>query len=129
MDRQFWLQGGWLRAGWQTLHAWGVFRLLRRLVIVLLCLSVVGLMLWLAWAICHSASWPSTVAPFLRANPPVVVVLIVSLALPLFWLLLWKLPQWQVTYVFNGFCQVVEAEMLIRQAGAFPWSYPSSLNF
>jgi uncharacterized protein YjbI with pentapeptide repeats len=99
MDRQFWLKGGWLTAGRYTLQAWGVFLFLRRLVFALLFLSGVGLMLWLAWAIPHSTSWRFTVAPFLQANPPVVVVLIVSLVLPLFWLLLWKLPQWQVTAV------------------------------
>src|SRR5262245_15500379 len=27
-------------------------------------------------------------------------------------------------YLWRGFCQVVEAEMLIRQAGASPWSSP-----
>ena len=99
MDRQFWLRGGWLRASWQTLHAWGVFLMHRRLVIVLLGLSGVGLMLWLAWATPHSAIWRFTAVPFLRANPSVVVVLIVSLVLPLFWLLLWKLPQVQVRAV------------------------------
>jgi hypothetical protein len=96
---RFWFQGGWLSAGWHTLHAWGVSPLHRRLGFALLFLSGVGLMFWLAWAIPHSKSWSSTVAPFLQTNPSVVVVLIVSLALPLFWLLLWKLPQWQVAAV------------------------------
>jgi hypothetical protein len=54
------------------------------------------------WFIPQAESWRSTIAPFLQTHPSVIVVLIVSLALPLFWLFLWKLPQWQVTAVPEG---------------------------
>jgi len=59
----------------------------------------VGLLLWLAWFIPRSVAWRSTLLRFVQENPVFVVALIFSLVVPLFWLLLWKLPQWQVAAV------------------------------
>jgi hypothetical protein len=77
----------------------GVFALLRRYVVRLALLFVVGLMLWLAWFIPRSVEWRSTISRFVHENPVFIIVLIISLLIPLFWLLLWKLPQWQVAAV------------------------------
>jgi uncharacterized protein YjbI with pentapeptide repeats len=60
---------------------------------------MVGLILWLAWFIPRSAGWRSTVSNFAYEHPVFVVALIISLVVPFFWLLLWKLPQWQVAAV------------------------------
>jgi hypothetical protein len=56
-------------------------------------------MLWLAWFIPRSVEWRSTISRFVHENPVFIIVLIISLLIPLFWLLLWKLPQWQVAAV------------------------------
>jgi len=44
-------------------------------------------------------AWRSTIARFVHENPVFVIALLISLLLPFFWLLLWKLPQWQVAAV------------------------------
>jgi hypothetical protein len=56
-------------------------------------------MLWLAWFIPRSVAWRSTLARFVHENPVFVIALLISLLIPCFWLLLWKLPQWQVAAV------------------------------
>jgi len=45
--------------------------------------------------------WRSAVSSFLDDSRLFAIALIVSGVIPLLWVLLWKLPQWQVAYVFN----------------------------
>jgi hypothetical protein len=96
---RFWFQGGLFIDGMHAMQKRGVFALLHRYALPLAFLFVVGLLLWLAWFIPRSGAWRSTIARFVHANPVFVIVLLISLLLPLFWLLLWKLPQWQVAAV------------------------------
>ena len=75
---------------------------LRRYALPLVFLFV-GLLLWLTWYI--PAWFPgSHAAAFRVLNEHLlfVVVLSLSLVVLLFWLLLWKVPQWQVAYVFSA---------------------------
>jgi hypothetical protein len=44
-------------------------------------------------------AWRSTITRFVHENPVFVIALLISLLLPFFWLLLWKLAQWQVAAV------------------------------
>ena len=91
----------WLCAAISAVRARGIwlFVFLGRHRGLLSFLCVVGVLLWLAWVIPWSVAWRSTVLRFVHENPVFVVVLIISLVVPLFWLLLWKLPQWQVAAV------------------------------
>jgi hypothetical protein len=66
----------------------GVFALLHRYALPLALLFLVGLMLLLAWLIPRSVAWHSTVLRFVHENPVFVITLIISLVVPLFWLLL-----------------------------------------
>jgi hypothetical protein len=74
---------------------------LRRYALPLVFLFV-GLLLWLTWYI--PAWFPgSHAAAFRVLNEHLLFVVVLSLSLValLFWLLLWKVPQWQVAYVFS----------------------------
>jgi hypothetical protein len=93
-------KGGWFVDGMHAMQRRGVFAFLRRYAFPLVFFSCVGLMLWLAWFIPRSAGWRSTVSRFVHENPVFVVALLSSLVFLLpFWLVLWKLPQWQVVAV------------------------------
>jgi uncharacterized protein YjbI with pentapeptide repeats len=96
---RFWFQGGLFVDGVHAMQRRGVFTFLRRYAFPLVFFSCVGLMLWLAWFIPRSAGWRSAVSRFVHENPVFVVALLISLVVPLFWLFLWKLPQWKVTAV------------------------------
>ena len=75
---------------------------LRRYALPLVFLFV-GLLLWLTWYI--PLWFPGSHAAALRLLKEhllFVVVLSLSLVVLLFWLLLWKVPQWQVAYVFSA---------------------------
>jgi hypothetical protein len=96
---RFWLKGGLFVDGVQAMRRLGVFALLHRAAFPLVLLFLVGLLLWLAWSIPRSIAWRSTISHFVHENPVFVIALLISLLLPLFWLLLWKLPQWQVSAV------------------------------
>jgi hypothetical protein len=96
---RFWFRGGLFVNGVHAMQRRGVFTLLHRYAFPLAYLSLAGLMLWLAWLIPRSIAWRSTVSRFVHENPVFVVALLISLIIPLFWLLLWKLPQWQVVTV------------------------------
>jgi hypothetical protein len=96
---RFWFQGGLVVDGVHAMQRRGVFTFLRRYAFPLIFSSCVGLMLWLAWFIPRSAGWRSAVSRFVHENSAFVVALLISLVVPLFWLFLWKLPQWKVTAV------------------------------
>src|SRR5215211_1089315 len=96
---RFWFQGGLFVDGVHAMQRRGVFALLQRYALPFALLFLVGLLLWLAWFIPRSVAWHSTLLRFVHENPVFVVALIISLVVPLFWLLLWKLPQWQVAAV------------------------------
>ncbi len=100
-DRFEWFRfkGGLFVDGVHAMQRRGVFTFLRRYAFPFVFFSCVGLMLWLAWLIPRSTGWHSTVSRFMHENPVFVVVLLISLLVPLFWLLLWRLPQWQVAAV------------------------------
>jgi hypothetical protein len=77
----------------------GVAVVLRQyaLPIVLCC---VGLLLWLTWHIpSWLPGWHVVASGFLTEHLLFVVTLSISVVCLLFWLLLWKLPQWQVAAV------------------------------
>ena len=95
-------------SGWAYAFRHTALGLLERLVLFLrqyaLFLSFLffaGLMLWLAWFIPQSVKWHSAVLKYFDENYLFVVVLIISLVTPLFWIVLWKIPQWQVAVVPN----------------------------
>jgi hypothetical protein len=96
---RFWFQEGLFVDGVHAMQRRRVFALLHRYALPLALLFLVGLMLWLAWFIPRSIAWHSTLLRFMHENPIFVVTLIISLVVPLFWLLLWNLPQWQVAAV------------------------------
>jgi hypothetical protein len=77
-------------------------RVLRRFALPLVFLFV-GLLLWLTWYI--PAWFPgSRVVAIRLLNERLLFVVMLSLSLVvlLFWLLLWKVPQWQVVNVFSS---------------------------
>jgi len=78
-----------------------VIHWLRRYALPLSFLCFVGLLLWATWFIPRSPVWRSAVSSFLDDSRLFAIALIVSGVIPLLWVLLWKLPQWQVAYVFN----------------------------
>jgi len=96
---RFWFQGGLFVDSVRAMQRRGVFAILHRYALPLALLFVAGLMLWLAWYIPRSTVWGSTILHFVHENPVFVVALLISLLLPCIWLLLWKLPQWQVAAV------------------------------
>jgi hypothetical protein len=114
---RFWFQGGVFVDGMHAMQRRGVFAFLHRDAIPLALLFVGGLMLWLAWLIPRSVAWRSTGLHFVRDNPVFVIALVISLLLLCFWLLLWKLPQRQVRYVFNVKDRV-DLELKARQTMA-----------
>jgi hypothetical protein len=89
----------WLIEGTCALTRSGLFVFLPRYRRLLSFLCAVGFMLWLAWFIPRSVAWRSTISRFVHENPVFVIALIIGLLFPFFWLLLWKLPQWQVAAV------------------------------
>ena len=94
-----WFKGGVVVDGAHAMQRRGVFAFLRRYRFPLVFFSCVGLMLWLAWFIPRSARWRSTISGFVHENPVFIGALLISLVVSLFWLFLWKLPQWKVTAV------------------------------
>jgi len=72
----------------------------KQIFIPLSVLLVVGLMLLATWGFPPSPGWRSTVARWVDEKPLFVATLIASLGGLLIWLL-WKLPRWQVRYVFD----------------------------
>jgi hypothetical protein len=84
------------RVGTHAMQRRGVFTLLSRYAFPLGLLVLGGLLLSLTWFIPRSPVWRSTILRFVAENPVFVAALLLSLILPLFWLFLWKLPQWQV---------------------------------
>ena len=95
MDRRFWFQGGLFLDAMHAMQRRGVFVWLRHYACSLRFLSCVGLMLCLAWWLPRSAD----VVGFVRENSLLVAMLLLGLMLG--WLLLWKLPQWQVAAVIE----------------------------
>src|SRR2546425_857898 len=75
-----------------------VIHWLRRYALPLSFLCFVGLLLWATWFIPRSPVWRSAVSSFLDDSRLFAIALIVSGVIPLLWVLLWKLPQWQVAY-------------------------------
>ena len=96
---RFWFQGGLFVDGMHAMQKRGGFALLYRYALPLALLFLAGLMLWLAWSIPRSIAWRSTISRFVHENPVFVIALLINLLIPLFWFLLWKLPQWQVATV------------------------------
>jgi uncharacterized protein YjbI with pentapeptide repeats len=90
-ERQ-WFKGGIFIDRAHALQRHGVFILLHRFAFPLCFLVLGGLLhLWFAWG---------SAAPYFGYDNPVfVVVLVVGLGVPLLWLCLWWLPQWQVAAV------------------------------
>ena len=74
-------------------------RWLRRYALLMLSVLFVVCILSLTWFIPQSPFWHSAVSRFLDDHWLFVMALTTSLALPLLWLLLWKLPQSQVAAV------------------------------
>jgi hypothetical protein len=84
----------WLKATVSACWAW------RRFPIVWLFCG--GLVLWLTWYIPPwFPTWHTVLSRLFAEHLLFAVTLSVSLGLLLFWLLLWKLPQRQVRYVFD----------------------------
>jgi hypothetical protein len=96
MDRRFWFKGGWFIDSWHAMQRRGVFTMLSCYAFPLSLLVLGGLLLSLTWFIPRSPIWRSIVLRFVAENSVFVTALLLSLVLPLFWLFLWKLPQWQV---------------------------------
>ena len=84
------------RVGTHAMQRRGVFTLLSRYAFPLSLFVLGGLLLSLTWFVPRSPVWRSTISRFVAENPVFVAALLLSLLLPLFWLFLWKLPQWQV---------------------------------
>jgi hypothetical protein len=81
-------------------------------------LFFVGLVLWLAWRIpSWFPGWDSVASRLLHEHLLFVITLSIILVFLLFWLLLWKLPQWQVTYVFDVKDRI-DLESKVRQTMA-----------
>src|SRR5262249_29686349 len=112
---RFWFKGGWVINGFRALQSRGVFAFLHQYHIPLIVLSCTGLMLWVTWRIPYwFPGWYSALSDFVYGHPLFVVALSFSLLGLLFWLLLWKLPQWQVAYVFDRKDRI-DLESKVRQ--------------
>ena len=89
---RLWFKGGWFIEGAHAMQRRGVFTLLHRYAFPFCFLMLGGLLhLWFAWR--------ATGPYFVHDNAVFVVVLVISLGMPLLWLVLWWLPQWQVAAV------------------------------
>src|SRR5262249_17379533 len=85
--------------GVHALQRRSIFAMLHRYALPLALLLLLGFMLWLSWFIPRSVAWHSAISRFVHNNRFFVIALFVSVLIPFFWLLLWKLPQWQVAAV------------------------------
>jgi hypothetical protein len=92
-----------------------VIHWLHRYIWSLSLLFAVGLLLWLTWSIpSWFPGWHLDASDFVDEHLLFVVALSLSLVVLLFWLLLGKLPRWQVAYVFNEKDRI-DLEVKVRQ--------------